>query len=204
MLLYLKESEIESLINYSEVMQICEDSYRAFEEETSLQEAYVMYFWEGFDPKRDPFTDCSITQPCYSKFMKVAGVKTCHYFLSNPEKGLDVIQILVCLSDHETGIPLSIMPGNFITQLRTSGNSAVAAKYLARRGSSSIAIIGCGHQGKGHLLAMRELFDIKDIRIYDIRKEAMEKYRDEMGVRLNVDIKVSDNPKDAVQGADIV
>ncbi|HEA65506.1 MAG TPA: ornithine cyclodeaminase family protein [Desulfobacterales bacterium] len=203
-ILYLKRSEVESLITQRDVISMCEKVFKTFEEGASLQECHLIYFKPGYDPFKEPITDALIVKPVYSKSLNIAGGKNVFYFLANAEKGLPINPQLTYLSDVETGAFLAVMRGDIITQLRTSGNSAVAAKYLARRDSSSIAIIGCGAQGKGHLLAMRELFNIKDIRIYDIRKEAMGKYIDEMGERLNVDIKASDNPKDAVQGADIV
>ncbi|MFX0194646.1 MAG: ornithine cyclodeaminase family protein [Candidatus Hodarchaeota archaeon] len=203
-MLYLSKSQIERLITFSETIQICEKAFRGFEEGTSLQDVNIMYFRPGHNPKKDPLTDCLLSQPCYSKRLKVAGIKMANYFLGNYEKGIDILQILVCMCDPDTGVPLAIMPGNVITQLRTSGNSTIAAKYLAKKDSSSIAIIGCGSQGRGHLMLMRELFDIRDVRIYDVRKEAMEKYRDEMGEKLKIDIRTFDSVKDAIKGADIL
>ncbi|MFX0194647.1 MAG: ornithine cyclodeaminase family protein [Candidatus Hodarchaeota archaeon] len=202
--LYLTREEFESVITIQDVLYACEKVFKSFEEGTSLQECLILHLRPGFDPMRDPFTDNIVTNPVYSKSLKIAGGKNVFYFLDNPNRGIPINPQLVYLSDFESGIPLAVMRGEVITQLRTSGNSTIAAKYLAKRDSSSIAIIGCGSQGRGHLMLMRELFDIRDVRIYDVRKEAMEKYRDEMGEKLKIDIRTFDSAKDTIKGADII
>jgi ornithine cyclodeaminase/alanine dehydrogenase len=51
----------------------------------------------------------------------------------NRQRGLAAINSLVTLLDGETGLPLAVVDGNWVTARRTSGLSAVAAKRLARR-----------------------------------------------------------------------
>jgi hypothetical protein len=53
--------------------------------------------------------------------------------------------------DSETGLPLALIDGNWVTEKRTAGLSAVAAKRLARNDSVSAGFIGCGVQARGHL-----------------------------------------------------
>lgn len=84
----------------------------------------------------------------------------------NREYGLKDINALVTLLDSQTGIPLAVMDGNWITAIRTAGLSAVAAKYLARADSSSIGFIGCGVQAHSHLKAFADLFPIKNIKAF--------------------------------------
>ena len=62
----------------------------------------------------------------------------------NRERGLPDINAVVTLLDSDTGLPVAIMDGNWITAVRTAGLSAVAAKRLARPEASTAAFIGCG------------------------------------------------------------
>ncbi|MCH9639391.1 MAG: ornithine cyclodeaminase family protein, partial [Betaproteobacteria bacterium] len=82
----------------------------------------------------------------------------------NPGRGLKSINSLVTLLDSDTGLPLAILDGNWVTAIRTAGLSAVAAKRLARPEASIAAFIGCGVQAHSHLQALAELFPLQEIR----------------------------------------
>lgn len=84
----------------------------------------------------------------------------------NPERGLKSINALVALHDSNTGLPLAILDGNWITAVRTAGLSAVAAKRLAKADSSIAAFIGCGVQAYSHLHAFAEIFPLKAVRAF--------------------------------------
>jgi ornithine cyclodeaminase/alanine dehydrogenase-like protein (mu-crystallin family) len=84
----------------------------------------------------------------------------------NAERGLATLNSLISLLDAETGLPLALVDGNWVTTKRTAGLSAVAAKRLARSDSSSAAFIGCGVQARGHLEALGDLFPLREIRAF--------------------------------------
>jgi len=84
----------------------------------------------------------------------------------NRDRGISVINSLVTLLDSETGLPLAIVEGNWVTARRTAGLSAIAAKRLARSDSASIAFIGCGVEARSHLDAFCDLFPVREIRAF--------------------------------------
>ncbi len=84
----------------------------------------------------------------------------------NPKRGLNSINSLVTLLNSDTGIPLAIVDGNWVTAVRTAGLSAVAAKRLANPEASIAAFIGCGVQAHSHLQALAELFPLQEIRAF--------------------------------------
>jgi len=84
----------------------------------------------------------------------------------NRDRGISVINSLVTLLDSETGLPLAIVEGNWVTARRTAGLSAIAAKRLARPDSASIAFIGCGVEARSHLDAFCDLFPVREIRAF--------------------------------------
>lgn len=82
----------------------------------------------------------------------------------NASRGLPQINAVVALHDAVTGVPLAMVEGNWVTELRTAGLSAVAARYLAREDSKVIAFVGCGAQARSHLDAFRQMFPIEAVR----------------------------------------
>jgi len=133
------------------------------------------------------------------------GAKVICYFEGNPSRyGLPALAGVVVLNDLKTGIPIAIVNAAPITALRTGAAGAVAAKYLARKDSSSVGIIGTGVQGRSQLMGLNELFDIEEVRAYDRVKDSSIRYASEMSDKLGLDVKAVKVPKDAVENADIV
>jgi ornithine cyclodeaminase/alanine dehydrogenase len=84
----------------------------------------------------------------------------------NAGREIATINALVTLQDSETGLPLAVVDGNWVTGRRTAGLSAVAARRLARPDSASVAFIGCGVQAHAHLEAFCDLFPLREIRAF--------------------------------------
>lgn len=121
----------------------------------------------------------------------------------NPQRGLDSINAIITLLDSETGLPVAVLDGNWITAVRTACASAIAAKRMASAQSRSIAFIGCGVQANSHLKVFCELFPISEIRALGRgakNRDALCAAARDMGLAAIA----SDNAKDAVEGADIV
>ena len=121
----------------------------------------------------------------------------------NRERGLHDINSLVCLLDSDTGLPLAVMDGNWITAVRTAGLSAVAAKRLARPDSSIAAFIGCGVQANSHLQAFSTMFPLKEIRAFgrgSANRDALCRAAEKLGFRALA----SSSARDAVSDADLI
>jgi alanine dehydrogenase len=86
-------------------------------------------------------------------------------FPGNHERGLPSHQALIALFDEVTGAPLCVMDGAEVTAVRTGATSAVAARALARDGARTLAILGAGVQGRSHLNAFANLFELDEIRV---------------------------------------
>lgn len=93
------------------------------------------------------------------------GTKIVSVFERNPSRGLDSIQGVFLLLDGETGAPLSLMDGRFITAIRTAATSAVATKYMASSGPKRLAVFGAGVQARFHIDAMIEVAQIERVMI---------------------------------------
>ena len=121
----------------------------------------------------------------------------------NPELGLPPINGLITLLDSNTGMPVAVVDGNWVTAIRTAGASAIAAKQLARKDSASIAFIGCGVQAYSHLKIYKDLFPLKEVRAVDLNKESLERFCDTAQIH-GFETVACDSFEDAINGADII
>ena len=92
-------------------------------------------------------------------------VKLISVFHGNERLGIPGCQALICLFDPETGTPLAVMDGTYITALRTGEAAALSTRLLARADARVLAIIGAGVQGRSHLKMMSRVRPFSEIRI---------------------------------------
>jgi ornithine cyclodeaminase/alanine dehydrogenase-like protein (mu-crystallin family) len=141
----------------------------------------------------------------YSDRLKAAVCKWQGGFPQNPSRGLPFIQGLLTLSDMRSGTPMAIMDSTWITAMRTAAATAVAAKYLAVKDPQTVAILGCGLQGRTNLEALHLVFSsLERVHAYDINDEALRNYKEEMTRRFQITVLPFSNPKEAMRDADIV
>ena len=142
--------------------------------------------------------------PAYIPDLKSAGVKWVSGFPENYKQGLPYITGLLIYNDVVTGLPLAVMDCVWITAKRTGAASAVAARRLARPESSVMGMLGCGVQGRSHAEAFQVLFPLKKIMAYDKDAAAAQRYAEEVGKSLEIEIVPVKTPREAVRGCDIV
>ena len=93
------------------------------------------------------------------------GTKTVTVFENNSARNLDSVQAVYLLMDGETGAPLALMEGRFITAIRTAATSAVATRLLAPDGKKRLAVFGAGVQARFHIEAMLEVAEVVSMMI---------------------------------------
>jgi ornithine cyclodeaminase/alanine dehydrogenase len=121
----------------------------------------------------------------------------------NPRRGLAAINSIVTLLDSETGLPLAVVDGNWVTARRTAGLSAVAAKRLACPDSAIAAFIGCGVEARSHLEAFHDIFPLREIRAFGrgaANRDALCRAAEARGLRAIA----SESAREAIEGADLV
>lgn len=196
--LLLSEPEVEELISIEEVIDAVEEAFRAKSVgKTQMPPKSYVYF-EKFDG------DFRV-MPAYLEEMGAAGVKVVNAHPQNPkEHDMPSVMATILLLSPENGAPLAIMDGTLITKMRTGAAAAVAAKFLARKNSGIVAMVGAGAQARAQLLALNEVIDIGEVRVEDIVPGKARRYAEELGEQLRLDIKPVDTTEEAVRGADIV
>jgi alanine dehydrogenase len=126
-----------------------------------------------------------------------------NYPANRRRHNLPTIQGVVLLSDAEDGTILALMDSVEITSLRTGAATAVAAKYLSREDSRTVAIIGCGNQGRSSIRMLRYVRVIDRVWAYDSDHNAAEAFLQEMSAEGSIHIQKVDTPAEAVRACDI-
>ena len=120
------------------------------------------------------------------------------------EHGLPTIQGILIASDGETGQLLALMDSIEITILRTGAATAVAAKYLSRPDSKTVAICGCGNQGRVSLKALTEVRSIKKVIAFDTDSLRAEKFGKDLSAELKITVEPVTNLEKYLSHCDIV
>ncbi|GLH31469.1 ornithine cyclodeaminase [Pseudomonas sp. BR1R-5] len=122
----------------------------------------------------------------------------------NTRLGLPTVMAFGALSDVGSGAPLLLSEMTLTTAMRTAATSALAARYLAREDSRSMALIGNGSQSEFQAIAFKTLLGIDEIRLFDIDPAATAKLVANLTGRPGLKVIVAHSVADAVRGADIV
>ena len=107
-------------------------------------------------------------------------------------------QAAIMLFDPDTGTPIVLMDGTYVTEARTAGAAALAARLLAREDATVLAILGTGAQARAHARAFAEVRDWSEIRIAGRDYGKAQALADEVGATAAASF------EDAVRGADVV
>lgn len=148
------------------------------------------------------------TMPSHLEGLDISAVKVVTVYPENRAKhNLPAVMACLIVIDPKNGMPLAIMGATWITEIETGAAGGVAAKYLARKDSKVVGLVGAGAQAKTQLMALCSLYErLEEVRVWSRTKESTEAFVDEMepacpNVEHFVPVEMIEN---AVQGADIV
>ncbi|PZN51314.1 MAG: ornithine cyclodeaminase [Proteobacteria bacterium] len=161
--------------------------------------------WERFDktPRVASHSHDGVIELMPTSDGHLYGFKYVNGHPKNTREGLQTVTAFGVLADVGSGYPMLLTEMTILTALRTAATSAVAAKYLAPKGSRSMAIIGNGAQSEFQALAFKALTGIDRLRLYDIDRTASEKCARNLA-GLGMDITICSSGQEAVEGADII
>ena len=134
----------------------------------------------------------------------IAGVKVVSIFPGNRERGDESHFGAVLLFETETGRPIAHLDAAAITAIRTAAVSAVATRLLAREDAGELALLGAGVQARTHLAALREVREIRRVRVWSRRPESARRFAAEEGARHRLPVASAPSAAAAVAGADLV
>src|SRR5438477_11237124 len=84
----------------------------------------------------------------------------------NSKYELPAVFSILVYTHPETGFPLAICDGSYHTLMRTGASAAVSARWLARKDSKVLAIVGAGHMAEGAIETSDTVFDWDEVRVW--------------------------------------
>jgi len=193
--LLLGRREIEELFSMKEALKAVEDAFRLKAQGKTIMPAKI---YLDLPEYHGDFR----AMPAYIE--GIAGIKWVSSYPENWKYNMPSVLATIILCDPKTSYPLAIMDGTYITSLRTGAAGGIAVKYLARRDSSTIGMIGAGKQAETQLLAISEVLPkIEEVRVFDQNEEVSKKYAENIGKKLNLNIRSVEHIAAAAE-ADIV
>jgi alanine dehydrogenase len=142
--------------------------------------------------------------PGYLPSSNTLAAKLVSVFPHNDGRGLPTHQALIAVFDAQTGAPLAVMDGGYITATRTAAGSALATRLLARQDASVLAIVGSGVQAHAHARAIPRVRPVMEIRVAGRDAARAAALAKQLTEELGIPATAARGYEDAIRGADIV
>jgi len=195
--LFLSGADVRALLSMDECIQAVESGFRAQAEGRVIATGVLGSHVDG--------GGFHVKVAGLAQEKRYFAAKVNANFPGNPDRfGLPTIQGVIALFDAERGSVLALLDSIEITSLRTAAASAVAAKHLARADASSVAIVGCGNQGRWNLRALSRIRPITTVYATDLNSERAESFAHDMSYELRVDVRAVPTIEHAAPNSAIV
>jgi len=197
--LILSRTDMMGLLTPAEYNQRVEQAYRMHGEGR-----YYM------DPKGhivlDKYPGEWEAMPSYIEEPEAAACKWVSIRERNREKfDLPTVFSILIYTHPETGFPLAICDGSYHTVMRTGAAAAVSARWMARKDSVRLAIVGAGHMAAGTLATCNEVFKWREVRVWSRTQKTIDSFvREEQPKYSSFTLQASTDLKRVVEGADVV
>jgi ornithine cyclodeaminase/alanine dehydrogenase-like protein (mu-crystallin family) len=133
---------------------------------------------------------------------RALGAKIVSVFRGNLARGLPTVTSIYVLSNYETGAPLAVMDGGYLTAIRTAAGSAVATKALARGDAQTLGVFGTGVQARFHVEMIRRVRRVSRVLVCGTSTEKGREFAD--WVTLTTGLAAASATAQEVSAADIV
>ena len=196
-IIILSQNEVKSCLPMSEAIRAVREAYIAFAKGRVKMPPVMHLDVSQYNGEVD-------IKSGYIEDLGLIGTKIASGFYDNYKLGLPPGIAVIILMDLKTSMPVAIMDGTYVTAYRTGAAGAVAAKVLARKDSNIIGVVGAGTQARMQVLALREVFSLKKIKVWDINTTERDRYVEEMSEQLKIPIEPAEDVKNAVTETDII
>lgn len=133
--------------------------------------------WDLFDktPRVASHSSGGVIELMPTSDGELYGFKYVNGHPENTRSGRQTVTAFGVLADVGSGYPMLLTEMTILTALRTAATSAMAAKYLAPKDATCMALIGNGAQSEFQAIAFKALLGVKKLRLFDIDPAATRK-----------------------------
>ncbi len=195
-MLVLSRRELERLLAPADVIRALEAAFRQH-----AGGSYRVLPRQGMAVSPN---DLLLLMPSALPEARALGTKLVTVYGSNRERGLPTLHAVYLLLDVETGAPLALMEGGFLTGIRTGAASALAARFLARPDSRRMACFGAGVQAGFQLRCLAAVLPLERVVVVGRTPERAQAFADAMAKELGVPVAPAPSAREAVSQADLV
>jgi alanine dehydrogenase len=143
--------------------------------------------------------------PSYIEEPEAAACKWVSIREDNAKFDLPTVFSILVYTHPESGFPLAICDGSHHTMMRTGASAAVSAKWLARKDSKALAIVGAGFVARGALATCLEVLPFEEVRVWSRSQATLDSFtRDEEPNHPDLQLRPSTDLEEVVRGADVV
>ena len=193
-MIYIDDQQVSELLNYSELADALDTAFRKGGE-IPLRQHYSINVPAGEKAHL-------LLMPAWQSEHKI-GIKIVTVFPGNASAGIETVNASYLLLDANTGLPELMLAGNELTRRRTAAASALAARYLARRESKRLLMVGTGNLSTHLIYAHCSNHPIEAVQIWGRRYEqacmAAERF-----INVTFDVEPVMDLEEAVPTADII
>ena len=111
---------------------------------------------------------------------------------------------LLYVCDDRTGTPIGLLDETWLHRFRTALTGVVAAKFLAREDSKTVALLGAGAIATELFPALTDSFDLEEVRVVARRVESARRFCGNFDKRFGPRFLAYEDARSAIDGADIV
>ncbi|MCR8968903.1 ornithine cyclodeaminase family protein [Facklamia sp. 7083-14-GEN3] len=197
--LLINDSTIKQLITMEDTVEIIDNVFKDFAAGQVINPGKVTLDMGemGGWPFHEAFLNA---MPAYLGSIKVAGQKFVGGFAGERAKaGLPFITAMIMLVDARLGNFISVLDGTRISNMRTGAQAAVALKYMLNKPKLKIGMFGAGQQARQVTHAISTVFEIEELRVWNIHRDSAETFKEDMQRYVQGDIIICEDGKDACQ-----
>jgi ornithine cyclodeaminase/alanine dehydrogenase-like protein (mu-crystallin family) len=114
------------------------------------------------------------------------------------------VRYLVAVCALSTGEVLGLVDAMYLTAARTGATSGVATRWLSRRDSHSVGVIGSGLEAETNLLGVCAVRGITGVKVFSRSPRRREQFAERMSAQLGIPVEPRTSAEEAVGGTDIV
>jgi len=188
LVLLVREFEVDELVSFDDVIRAVEDGFKLLGSGNAVNL-----------PRRRAIVSGAVLHVLQGMVLgdyRVAGLKT---YLST-RHGTRFVVVLFSL---DSGELLAVVEADRLGQLRTGAASAVATKYMARRDSSVLGIVGSGVQARAQFEALSRVLNLKLVKVFSRSREHAERFARYIGSR-GFDTVVASDYEEVCRGVDVL
>ena len=196
--LMLTKEQIQSVLTMEDTIKVVEEGFKAFN-----SGKMIIPFPVGLQIQENR-GEVHI-KPGYLKGSDTYCIKIASGFYNNPKIGLPSSGGMMLLFDAKTGVPRGLLVDRgFITDMRTAGAGALAARCLAKKSIATAAVIGTGTQARLQIEALSKVRGFRVLKVWGRTPANVKRYVQDMRKKLTAEIVPVDSRKEAVENSEVL